>query len=129
MRALVIDDDEDIRHQLTLILNRHGLCHAAANGKQGLSLFREALENGEPYDCVCLDIMMPEMDGHAVLESLRDLEHEQWEEGGSGTRVIMVTSMFDTASVLEDIEDWDAYLVKPVEAGLLDAELERLGVI
>ena len=36
-----------------------------------------ALEDGEPYDLACLDVMMPVMDGYQVLKAIRDIEAQK----------------------------------------------------
>lgn len=60
---LVIDDEENMRHMLTLMLTRQGyIVESASNGVNGLAGIREKV-----YDFVLCDIRMPEMDGKAFL--------------------------------------------------------------
>jgi DNA-binding NtrC family response regulator len=64
---LIIDDDKLIRWSLSTVLGRVGYqVHEAATAKEGLA----AVEGSTP-DLVLLDIMLPDMDGFAVLESIR----------------------------------------------------------
>jgi len=66
-RVLVADDDPDIRGLLMTVLRRHDLLvDEAADGRVALEMLRE-----QAYAVVLLDLMMPEMDGLAVLEVLR----------------------------------------------------------
>ncbi len=66
-RVLVADDDADIRELLGAILRRRGLIvDEAANGQEALDLLKE-----KPYAVVLLDLLMPHVDGFAVLETLR----------------------------------------------------------
>jgi DNA-binding NarL/FixJ family response regulator len=66
-RILVIEDDADMRTNLTVILTMEGYrVRAAANGIEGLTMAREELP-----DLVLCDVMMPALDGHAVLQALR----------------------------------------------------------
>ena len=44
------------------------------DGMEAVDAFMMALEDGEPYDLVCLDIMMPVMDGYQALMGIRNLE-------------------------------------------------------
>ena len=46
----------------------------AVDGKEAIDAFRMAIEEARPYSLICLDIMMPEMDGHEVLKEIRRIE-------------------------------------------------------
>ena len=64
LRVLVVDDEENLRHLLTLILGRAGYAvRVASNGREALALRGEA-------DVVLCDVRMPEMDGLAFLGAL-----------------------------------------------------------
>ena len=73
-RFLVIDDDPACRRLVENCLRPFGQCDLAQDGHEGLAAFRRALDRGQPYDLVCLDIMMPGIDGHDVLDSLRNTD-------------------------------------------------------
>ena len=71
-RILVIDDEENMRHMLTVLLEKEGYqVEGAANGEEGLEL---ALEN--LYDIILCDLRMPVMDGMAFLERFQDTQLE-----------------------------------------------------
>ena len=74
MKTLIVEDDFTNRLLLQELIKGYGLPHVAINGKEALEAVRTALEADEPYDLVCLDIMMPEMDGHTALMEMRALE-------------------------------------------------------
>ena len=60
---LVIDDEENMRHMLSVMLTRQGYqVDQAANGEMGLSRLMDAV-----YDYILCDIRMPEMDGKTFL--------------------------------------------------------------
>ncbi len=111
---LVVDDDPVMRLMLTAALERDG--HRVSTADDGAS----ALDHlrSEPVDVVLLDVVMPEMDGFAVLERVKadaDLRH---------IPVVMVTSMDDTGSAVRGIElGADDYLAKPVDPTLLGARI------
>lgn len=64
----IADDDADIRHLLTYVLAEHG--HQIQVSKDG----RMAVEAMciDPPDVLLLDLMMPEMDGYAVLREMKE---------------------------------------------------------
>src|SRR5262245_39675300 len=67
IKILVIEDDEQTRENLQIILDMEGYAvNSAANGREGLALARK----DRPELIVC-DVSMPEMDGHEVLRQLR----------------------------------------------------------
>ncbi len=67
-KVLVIDDDPALCQLLTMLLSEEGFqVRAARNGREGLSILRQ--EGGW---LILLDLMMPYMDGNAVLQVLRE---------------------------------------------------------
>ena len=58
-KILIVDDEDSMRHMLTLILRREGY-EARAVGKGSEAL---ALLEGEPFDFILSDVIMPEMGG------------------------------------------------------------------
>ena len=71
LRILLAEDDFTSRLLLQTFLSRYGECHIAVNGREAVAAFRLALEQGQRYDLICMDIMMPEMDGG---EAVREIE-------------------------------------------------------
>ncbi len=71
-RILIIDDEENMRHMLAVLLEKEGYHVAtAADGKEGLEL---ALENF--CDIILCDLKMPVMDGMAFLEKFQNTQLE-----------------------------------------------------
>ena len=115
--VLVVDDDADIRTMLRITLEGVGFnVREAADGYAALA----ALEDHAP-DCMVLDLMMPLLDGHGVLRSMR--EHELAAE----TRVLVLTCKVHAG---EFIEAWqlgaDEYVTKPVDPFQLVDKLDAL---
>ncbi len=67
MRTLIVEDDFTSRLLLQSFLSRYGDCHIAVNGLEAVAAFRAAKEKGENYNLICMDIMMPEMDGQTAV--------------------------------------------------------------
>ena len=95
-----------------------------------MSAFRMALDAGQPYDLVCLDIMMPEMDGHAALKEMRALEESKGIDSTHGAKIIMTTALGDVKNVAAAYKALcDGYLVKPVDKAKLLGLLDELKVL
>ena len=129
MKCLIAEDDLVARKMLESILSEVSECHTTVNGQQAVAAFKTALDEGEPYDLLCLDIMMPEMDGHEALQAIRKLEDEACIDELACVRVIMITSIRDPIHVLDAFRaGCEAYIVKPIEKSKLFEEMDQLGL-
>jgi two-component system, chemotaxis family, chemotaxis protein CheY len=129
MKVLVVEDDFTSRLLLQKLLAPYGECHIAVNGKEAVAAFGGALEAGQPYDLVCLDIMMPEKDGHEALREMRGLEEARNIVSTQGAKIIMTTALGDIKSVTSAYDEMcDGYLVKPIDKAKLIALLDELKV-
>jgi len=130
MKSLIVEDDFTGRFLLQELLAPYGECHVAVNGKEAVAAYRMALEAGRPYDLVCLDIMMPEMDGHEALKEMRALEELKFVHSTAGGRIIMTTALGDIKNVSAAYQALcDGYLVKPVDKSKLLELLDELKVL
>jgi two-component system, chemotaxis family, chemotaxis protein CheY len=113
-----------------MLLARYGECHIAVNGREAVAAFRTDLDAGKPYDLICLDIMTPEMDGHAALKEIRTLEEARGVLPTRGTKIIMTTALNDLKNVSAAYQELcDGYLTKPIDRAKLIGLLEELGVL
>src|ERR1022692_2902118 len=95
MKTLVVEDDFTSRLVLQTFLSLYGECHVAVNGWEAVDAFRAALEGGQPYDLICMDIMMPEMDGRDAVKQVRALEEAHGVLSASAAKIIMTTAVED----------------------------------
>jgi two-component system chemotaxis response regulator CheY len=129
MKTLIVDDDFFNCKLLQSMLNTYGECSVAMNGDMAIQLFEESLEKREPFDLVCLDIMMPEKDGYEVLHVMRKLEQTH-ELQDKRSQIIMVTALEEQESKTKAFyENCDGYLTKPVERKLLVEMLNKMNLI
>jgi DNA-binding response OmpR family regulator len=113
-RILVVDDNEGNRDMLSRRLEHEGydVC-AAENGPAALALLKT-----EAVDLLLLDVMMPEMDGYAVLKELKS--SDAWRD----IPVIMISALDEIESVVRCIERGaEDYLPKPFDPVLLRARI------
>lgn len=129
MRALIVDDDFYCRNMLHEIMRPFATCDIAVNGEEAVYAFKKTLESGGRYDLVCLDLMMPEMDGQQALREIRSIEKDLAVEEGKEVKVI-VTTMLDDRKETHDaffLGGATSYLVKPIQEEKLLKELTNLG--
>jgi two-component system chemotaxis response regulator CheY len=130
MKTLIVEDDFTSRLLLQTLLSPYGECHIAVNGKEAVDAFRTAWEFGSKYDLVCMDIMMPEMDGQTALTEIRAAEEGAQVLSKDAVKVIMTTALHDIKEVMKAFTGLcDAYLFKPIDAGKLIGQLKTLKLI
>jgi two-component system chemotaxis response regulator CheY len=130
MKTLIADDDFVSRLLLQKILKSYGPVDLAVNGREAVEAVRAALAAGEPYDLICLDIMMPEMDGQEALKEIRRIEAAAGAAGSNRPKIVMTTALADMENVMEAMQaKCDHYLTKPVQKAKLLEELRRLALI
>lgn len=131
LKILIVDDSKTSRLALESILAPFGDCDAAGDGVDALKAFSLAWERGDPYRLICMDIMMPHLDGIQALKMIRKMEREMGVLKSDGVKVVMITSVDNPLFIFEAYHRGgaNAYLYKPVEKAKLLNELIRLGLI
>jgi len=130
LRSLVVEDDFAGRLVLQTFLSRYGDCHIAANGREAVEAFAAASESGKAYDLICMDIMMPEMDGEEAVRKIRAIEEARGILSHVGTKIIMTTAIDSLHEVMRCFGDLcDAYLVKPIDLSLLQERMRTHGLV
>jgi two-component system chemotaxis response regulator CheY len=130
MKALIVDDDFVCRKVLQKYLSEYGQCDVAVNGQEAVEAFRQAMDEWEAYDLVCLDIMMPEMDGQETLKQIRQIEKEKGKYDLDGVKVLMTTCLDDSDNIkMAFREQCEGYLVKPIDREKLINKLQEFGLV
>lgn len=132
MRVLIVEDDFVSRKLLQKILGHYGECDIAVDGKEAIEAFRLALlDEGKPYDLICMDIMMPNVDGQQALLEIRQIEKQQGIGPSGEVKVIMTTALDDPKSVVDSLYKGGAssYIVKPIDRKKLLDEVRKLGLL
>lgn len=127
MRALIVEDEYISRTLLSEFLAPYATCDIAIDGREALEILKKAYENNERYDLVCLDIMMPELDGHEVLSNLRQMEHDRNLADDQLATVFMTTALDDAKNIMNafTMGRCQAYLIKPILRDRLEAHIRE----
>jgi two-component system, chemotaxis family, chemotaxis protein CheY len=130
VRILIVEDDFASRRLMQKLLSPYGACEVVVDGEEAVGAFTASLENEQPYDLVCLDIMLPRMDGQQVLKRIREEEERRGILGRDGTKVIMTTALSDTRNIISAFHSQcEGYVTKPVSRERLLSEIKELGLL
>jgi len=122
MRVLVVEDERDLARALAEGIRRGGYAvDTAFDGGEALDKIAS-----NPYDIVCLDLNLPDIDGREVCRQIRSGREPG--DGSDSPRVIMLTARDSLADRVAGLDDGaDDYLVKPFALAELLARLRALG--
>lgn len=130
MKILIVEDDFASRKFMMDYMSKHGECDGTVDGEEAVEAYIMAVEDNEPYDLICLDIMMPAMDGYQVLKAIRELESENGITGDDQVKIIMMTALSEEKNVMKAFEmGCSVYCNKPVDIEKLESAMEKLGVL
>ena len=128
MRILIAEDDHPSARYMSGLLARLGECVVAEDGELALEAYCRAIEQGKPFQLVCLDIMMPRRNGQEVLEEIRRREQQDGVKNGQGVKIIMTTALGDMRSVMSAYKAGaTAYITKPIMTERLFETICSLG--
>ena len=115
MNILVIDDEQDLRQRIqTLLKSELYRVESAATGTVALDKIANDI-----YDLILLDIMLPDIDGLAILQEIR--------ANGITTPVLMLTARGDVKDRIKGLDlGADDYLAKPFSPAELLARIRAL---
>jgi two-component system chemotaxis response regulator CheY len=130
MRILIAEDDMTSRRFLSKLLSQYGECDVVVDGMEALDAYLIAVKEKNPYDVICLDIMMPKVDGVKVLKAIRDFETQRDLLPEKRVKIIMITALDDTEYVHRAFElGCEAYAAKPIDTDKLIDVMKNLGII
>ena len=117
MKVLIVEDEQHIAEGLRFNLEAEGFAvEIAADGARALVA---VLIEKKEFDAIVLDVMLPEIDGFAVAQKLREAENF--------TPILMLTARSRPEDVLRGFETGaDDYLPKPFELSIFMARLNGL---
>lgn len=127
MKSLVVEDDFLCRKALVAMMSKYGESDVALNGREAINIYKASLEEGQPYDLICLDVIMPLMNGRDALREIREFEAYNHL---TPVKVLITTSMNFSKEVVGDLLcHCEGYLSKPIAMNQLHGSLKLLGLI
>ena len=130
MKILIAEDDFASRKFMLRFLSKYGECDVTVDGMEAVDAFTMALDADEGYDLVCLDIMMPELDGYQALKQIREYEKEKGISEEDGAKIIMTTALNEGRNVTKAFElGCVAYAGKPIDQEKFENVLRKLNLI
>ncbi|KGE20183.1 response regulator [Paenibacillus wynnii] len=130
MKILIAEDDLVSRKFLSKFLAPYGEVDTVVDGLEALDAYLLSLKDNAPYDLLCLDIMMPRVDGVKVLKAIRDYEAQKGVSPEKRLKVIMTTALAEADNVKQSFEyGCEAYAAKPINTDKFIQVLRELGLI
>ena len=129
-RILIVEDDMVSRKFLSKYLSRYGDCDLVEDGLEAIDAYLLAMKEGLAYDLICLDVMMPKIDGIRVLKTIRDLERQHQVPEMEASKIIMTTVLGET-EIVKSAFDYgcNAYASKPIDMTKMTEVLIKIGFI
>lgn len=128
MKILVVDDEPTARAMLSMLLEDLGEVDEAEDGEEALARVSEAFQAARPYDLVCIDLSMPGLDGHALIERLRQIEEGVGQPERS--RLIVISASRYSQDIVQAFKKQaDGYLIKPVQLDKLEKLLREFSFL
>lgn len=130
MRILIAEDDFASRKLMLKFLSEYGECDVTVDGMEAVDAYMMAYDDGNPYDLICLDVMMPIMDGYQALKAIRDLEKEKGVAAPNMVKIIMTTALNEERNVKKAFEmGCTVYSAKPIDLDKFKKVLRKLELI
>lgn len=131
MKMLVVDDEFNNRILLSKILESYGSVDMVIDGQEAVDAFVLAHTEKEPYAIIFMDIMMPNMDGHQAVQTVRKKEAEMGILPQEEVKIVMVTALDSAKDAMKAYyrDGCTDYVTKPITKKKIDDVLrESLGV-
>ncbi len=120
-KILIMDDQELILESSSELLSILGyIVETAKNGEEAINVFKKAIDAGEPFDLVILDLTIPGgMGGVKTLETMKELNQDF---------KAIVSSGYSNDPIMIDYKNFgfDGVLIKPFKLDILQETLNNL---
>ena len=121
MKILVAEDDMASGKFMMKLLAKYGEVVLARDGIAAVDEFVNAVNTNERFDLICMDVMMPKIDGYKALASIRDAERKR-------VKVVMVSALDEGFDANYASDDYEEYMCKPIDIIKFDEMIKELGL-
>ena len=130
MNILIAEDENTSAEILKRFLEPYGQCSVVKDGQAAIDLYLEKIGTTDAFNLVCLDIIMPKLDGIEVLKKIREYESMQGINPLQAVKIIMTTNVDTPSDVLNAFRSGcEGYVVKPIQKVSLVRELRKINLI
>lgn len=128
LKIMIVEDDMVSRKVMYKILSKYGDCDIVVNGMEAIDAFMMATTEEDLYDLICIDIMMPKVDGIKAVKTIRDIEKTN--KVDKKVKIIMTTALSESKVVEDSFNAGsDAYATKPIDIDKLISVIQKFGLI
>lgn len=130
-KFLIVDDDERFANLVAKKLEKYAQCIVSIDGDDALLQFEHHLREKNPFIAVFMDIEMPKMTGHEVVEKMRSIEKQNKIDPLKAFKLVMLTAHKDVKNVSKSFFKGgaEAYIPKESIASTFVEELEKANII
>lgn len=128
MKVLVAEDDIASGKFMQKLLSKYGEVVLTRDGIEAVDEFVNAVNQNARFDLVCLDIMMPKIDGYKALASIRDAERKLGLARDSRCKVVMISALDEGFDASYASDDYEEYICKPIDIMKFDDLIKKLGL-
>lgn len=130
LRILIAEDEMVSRKMMVKLLTEYGSCDIAVDGLEAIDAILTSIKEKDYYDLICLDIMMPKLDGLKVLKTLREMEAKNDIKEENKSKVIMTTALNERETVKQAYDSGcEAYAWKPIDINKFREVLKKLNLV
>lgn len=134
LKIMIVDDDFISRAILDKFLSKYGKCDTVKDGMEAIDAFTESYQSKppQPYDLICMDIMMPILDGLQASRKIREIERGKGVEGTILETIIVITSAVeDPATIIRSCYEFGAnyYFLKPLDFNQMKRQMNKFRLI
>lgn len=130
LKILIAEDDLTSRMFLNTFLSQYGECDVVVDGMEAIEAYMISMREKKPYDLICLDIMMPKIDGVKVLKAIREIEISKFVLPEKRVKIIMTTALSEADLVKEAFQyGCEAYASKPIKTDKFIEVMNKIGLL